>query len=608
MNIRRSLLVKMVLSFVSIMLSAVVIISAFTYYGNVEILKKHAFENNDMELSIISEKIDSYLEMLDLVSAFTYESELQELLSRVEEESAITSMRRLRGFQQFYYKRLVSLNFEGEISDIYFIYPDGEVLHQGEGIYDPSYDFTQQEWYEETVRNSERTNIVNTHRQEYNLSGRYHTQGVYNGNYYISAAKRINKLNGMEMMGVLFMDINIKKLEEMLDPLYIGNDSEVWFADENGLCVYSQDREELGMKLPFSIDQYRTDSGEDSGNFTIVVNDVEKLVSYKRSSKTGWYLVSAKPTQVVISDISLLRRNIFLVSAAAFILAVLLAVSFARRFFRPVRALAGAMKEVQEGKLDIRVDVYSEDEIGYLTNTFNHMVIRIKKLIEDNYLIRLREKDAQIEALQLQINPHFLYNTLESMSCIAYVHEVEEISIMSRALADMFRYSIRRSGSFVTVEEELNHIRNYMKIQKVRFGKKVTVDYQVEERILHCRIIPLILQPLVENSIKYGVEVKMVPVDIVIHVAYDEEQIAFIIEDNGSGIREEKRKELLRVMRAGAEMDVLEKHAHIGIVNVNSRLVYQYGEASGLHIESQEGCFTKISFHIPCSKESAPKD
>lgn len=181
------------------------------------------------------------------------------------------------------------------------------------------------------------------------------------------------------MMGVLFMDINIKKLEEMLDPLYIGNDSEVWFADENGLCVYSQDREELGMKLPFSIDQYRTDSGEDSGNFTIVVNDVEKLVSYKRSSKTGWYLVSAKPTQVVISDISLLRRNIFLVSAAAFILAVLLAVSFARRFFRPVRALAGAMKEVQEGKLDIRVDVYSEDEIGYLTNTFNHMVIRIKK-------------------------------------------------------------------------------------------------------------------------------------------------------------------------------------------------------------------------------------
>lgn len=179
---------------------------------------------------------------------------------------------------------------------------------------------------------------------------------------------------------------------------------------------------------------------------------------------------------------------------------------------------------------------------------------------------------------------------------------------MSRALADMFRYSIRRSGSLVTVEEELNHIRNYMKIQKVRFGKKVTVDYQVEERILHCRIIPLILQPLVENSIKYGVEVKMVPVDIVIHVAYDEEQIAFIIEDNGSGIREEKRKELLRVMRAGAEMDVLEKHAHIGIVNVNSRLVYQYGEASGLHIESQEGCFTKISFHIPCSKESAPKD
>lgn len=608
MNIKRSLLVKMVLTFVSIMLSAMVIISAFTYYGNVEILKKHAFENNDKELYVISEKIDSYLEMLDLVSAFTYETQLQELLSRVEEESAITRMRRLRSFQQFYYKRLVSLNFEGEISDIYFIYPDGEVLHQGDGIYDVTYDFTKEEWYKKAEKNQEQTIIVNTHRQEYNLSGKYNTQGAFNGNYYISVAKRINSLNGMEMMGVLFMDINIKKLDEMLNPLYIGKESESWFADSDGVCVYSKEREEIGRPLPFSFGENRKDSKEESGNFTFVADGVEKLVSYKRSSKTGWYLVSAKPTQVVISDIALLRRNILFVSAAAFVLAVFMAVSFSRRFFRPVKALAGAMKEVQEGKLDICVDVQSEDEIGYLTKTFNHMVRRIKKLIEDNYLIRLREKDAQIEALQLQINPHFLYNTLESMSCIAYVHEVAEISVMSRALADMFRYSIRRSGTLVTIEDELNHIRNYMKIQKVRFGKKVNIDYRIQPEILQEKIIPLILQPLVENSIKYGVEVKMVPVDIVISIMQEKNDIVFKIEDNGSGISVEKQRELLRSMRAGDHPGALEKNAHIGIVNVNSRLIYQYGEISGLKIESEEGHFTKIGFQIPYSKESAPKD
>ena len=526
----------------------------------------------------------------------------------MEEESAITRMRRLRSFQQFYYKRLVSLNFEGEISDIYFIYPDGEVLHQGDGIYDVTYDFTKEEWYKKAEKNQEQTIIVNTHRQEYNLSGKYHTQGAFNGNYYISVAKRINSLNGMEMMGVLFMDINIKKLDEMLNPLYIGKESESWFADSDGVCVYSKEREEIGRPLPFSFGENRKDSKAESGNFTFVADGVEKLVSYKRSSKTGWYLVSAKPTQVVISDIALLRRNILFVSAAAFVLAVFMAVSFSRRFFRPVKALAGAMKEVQEGKLDICVDVQSEDEIGYLTKTFNHMVRRIKKLIEDNYLIRLREKDAQIEALQLQINPHFLYNTLESMSCIAYVHEVAEISVMSRALADMFRYSIRRSGTLVTIEDELNHIRNYMKIQKVRFGKKVNIDYRIQPEILQEKIIPLILQPLVENSIKYGVEVKMVPVDIVISIMQEEDDIVFRIEDNGSGISAEKQRELFRSMRAGDHPGALEKNAHIGIVNVNSRLIYQYGEISGLQIESEEGHFTKIGFQIPYSKESAPKD
>ena len=585
MNIRRSLLVKMVLSFVSIMLSAVVIISAFTYYGNVEILKKHAFENNDMKLSIISEKIDSYLEMLDLVSAFTYESELQELLSRVEEESAITSMRRLRGFQQFYYKRLVSLNFEGEISDIYFIYPDGEVLHQGEGIYDPSYDFTQQEWYEETVRNSERTNIVNTHRQEYNLSGRYHTQGVYNGNYYISAAKRINKLNGMEMMGVLFMDINIKKLEEMLDPLYIGNDSEVWFADENGLCVYSQDREELGMKLPFSIDQYRTDSGEDSGNFTIVVNDVEKLVSYKRSSKTGWYLVSAKPTQVVISDISLLRRNIFLVSAAAFILAVLLAVSFARRFFRPVRALAGAMKEVQEGKLDIRVDVYSEDEIGYLTNTFNHMVIRIKKLIEDNYLIRLREKDAQIEALQLQINPHFLYNTLDAISALALMEENEKCFQMIQALGNFYKNSLNSGLDYISVEDEIGCIESYITILNTRYENQIAISYDIEDVVKHEKVLKLLLQPLVENAVHHGLNGEGGNIEI--KVFEQEDEIIFIVSDDGVGMSDEKIEDIL------AGRTVTGKSG-FGLYSLIQRIRLTYGIENPVIIQSEVGVGTEI--------------
>lgn len=597
MRIRKSLFLKLVLSSILVVVIAIVLLLSYTYATNVRILKKHAIDGNLKDLHLISDKIDTYLETLELVSAFTYEKDLQSLLTRTSRETDISSMRRLRNFQEFYYKRLVSLNFDGQIRDIYFIYPDGEVLHKGDSIFSDDYDFTVQDWFREAVDTAGRTVVVDTHGQEYNLPKRYPDMDDGSSGHCISVARRVNEHGKNTLMGVFMMDIDVTELTKILGPLLLSEQSHVYFADEAGEILYSSSLEEIGGRLPDDLTEAFAGVPEGSRNGQIFGED--SVTTWIRSQKTGWYLVNINPTQLIISDIAIMKRNIFVMAMAAFVLTAAVSATYARKIFQPVRTLTDAMRQVRRGKLDLKVAVTSGDEIGYLTASFNEMLAQIRNLIEDNYLSRLKEKDAQIESLQLQINPHFLYNTLESMNCIAMVREAPEISVISKALANMFRYSIRHSGTMVSVAEELNHIRNYMDIQKVRFGQKVAVTYKAEPEILSCPMIPLILQPLVENSIKYSVETQGVAVHIEIRICREADGIHFCVADDGPGIAPDRLAQLEDMLDSQETDKYTDQRKHIGIMNVHSRLRLHYGSRCRLTLDSEVGAFTKVSFVIP---------
>lgn len=602
-HIRKSLFLKMVLSSILVVVIAIVLLMTYTYAANVKILKSHAIDGNLKDLHLISEKIDAYLNMLELVSAFTYEKDLQTLLTRTENETSISSMRRLRNFQEFYYKRLVSLNYEGQIKDIYFIYPDGEVLHRGDGIYKTDYDFTRQDWYKQAVDTAGRTVVVDTHAQTYNLPKKYPDMDDGSSGYCISVARRVNSYGRNTLMGVLMMDIDVTELTKMLGPLLLSDQSQVYFSSAYGRILYSADPGEIGSVLPRELSG--SFASQPEGSLSGRISGEESVTTWMRSEKTGWYLVNINPTSLILADIAKMKQNLLIMAVAAFGFTAAVSLTYARRVFRPVKALTGAMKQVEQGRLDMEVTVASDDEIGYLSAAFNHMLERIRRLINDNYVSRLREKDAQIESLQLQINPHFLYNTLESMNCIAMVREVDEIRVISKALASMFRYSIRHSGSMVPVSDELNHIRNYMDIQKIRFGKKVEISYMIEPPLLNCRMIPLVLQPLVENSIKYSVEEAGMSIHIEITVKRMGDKLNFCVADDGTGIDRSRLERLRASLDTSEHKGQPDKHSHIGIRNVHSRLRLHYGEGFGLEIDSEKGKFTRVSFDIPYEDPTA---
>lgn len=601
---RKSLFWRMTGSTLGIVAAAFVLLLAYTYQMNVRILKSHAILNNQKNLRLISEKIDDYLKMLELVSAFTYENDLQMLLTRTDDETDITAMRRLRNFQNFYYKRLVSLEYDRQIQDIYFIYPDGEALHKGNGLLNPETDFTEYAWYQEAVNASGRPVIVDTHTQDYNWAFKYSDHGE--SGFYISVARSVNSNYDNSLLGVLMMDVELTELTELLGPLLPDEKSMVYFADESGTILYSSDLSDIGERLPAALAEEYVRSPEGAAEQRL--NGEDQVVTWLVSAKTDWYLINTNPTDIIVSEIDQMKTDMLLVGIAAFLVTAGIMAWYAGRVLGPVKRLSVAMRQVEEGHLDVKLERAPDDETGDMIKSFNHMTGRLGELIRDNYLIRIKEKDAQIASLQLQINPHFLYNTLESVNAIAMVHEVEEISVISKALADMFRYSIRNAGNLVTVREELLHVQNYMEIQRVRFGKKVLLCCEAEEETKELPIIPFVLQPLIENSIKYNVEAAGRPVKIRVVIKREEERLFLCVEDDGIGIGKEALAQL-KEMLAQSEQPA-EKGMHVGLRNVNDRLKLHFGPASGLRMESVANRFTSVSFEIPVKQpgRGSPED
>jgi len=236
------------------------------------------------------------------------------------------------------------------------------------------------------------------------------------------------------------------------------------------------------------------------------------------------------------------------------------------------------MKKVEKGNFNISVEENWGGEIGVLYSSFNYMIKRINELIHEVYLSKIKEKDAELKALQAQINPHFLYNTLDTVNWLAVKHNVPEISKIVNSLASILRYSINKGNDVTTVDKELKHVESYITIQKIRFKDKFEVSFNIDKRILHYKTIKLILQPLVENAIIHGIETYEGKGKILINGYLDGEKIVFEVINNGNPIDLDLVNKLL-------DSPSEDKDSY-GIQNVNERIKLYYGEEYGLYYQA----------------------
>ncbi|MEH7387975.1 sensor histidine kinase [Bacillus sp. JJ1521] len=452
-------------------------------------------------------------------------------------------------------------------------------LNDGTSTWGYNESLDETEWFQDFHENEQR--FVKSHLDPYQPNREMSIRPV---NSYLLP---LIDTNTFIPSGVIKVNFPTTLLETALDQISIGKNGHAYLVESNGENVLTGKLDTPNEIIKRSLDQI-TNNTSQKGLIQVPNNKEEYLVFYQKLPVGDWILISEVTKSDLFSKVNLLQRNLLITSIFLFLLTIVASFVLSSTITGPLGKLAKAMSFIERGDFvgakRFMPKIKSQNsEVGYLIKVTNHTIEQLKKLIETEYKANLRRKDAEYKALLLQINPHFLNNTLEIMGSLAVQGKNKEVMNVSIYLGRMLRYSLNTKNKVVDLGEELNYIKNYTDILKLRYGDMININMEIDPETKTLPIIKFILQPLVENAVKYSFSEKM-EATISIKTKKNEDHIKIIIEDKGIGMSDEVISGLLE---SNEEIDVLDSKGNsIGLRNVLGRLTLYYGEAFSYEIDS----------------------
>ncbi|MBT2720534.1 sensor histidine kinase [Bacillus sp. ISL-46] len=420
-----------------------------------------------------------------------------------------------------------------------------------------------------------------------------------NNRPFILLMSQITDTENRMNLGTMFIAVDLKFIKNIVENLETVNKSDIWLMDKNGQIIYHSKPQYIGkvnkdlLKYPQINGSFRTTSEKES-----------KLFSISRSGPDQWILVHSVLLKNLTGRTDLVRNATIAVFIVVVLLSLLFSLFLAWSVSRPIHRLSKLMKKVEKGNFDVDFPIESSDEVGILAKSFNSMVLEIKDLIKQNYQIKLQQKEAELYALQSQINPHFMYNTLETIGMAVEEDEDDTVVEMVSLLGRMLRYSISNKEKMVTIEQEIQHTRDYLTIQKIRFEDRIEFSIHEEIDIKEYITPKFILQPIVENAIKHGLDHQgEFKIEIFITGSGDslkaKQKALFKIRDNGPGIPEDILSELNQYLQSDP---MGKRDSKFGLINVHGRLIMMFGDQYGLQVKSEIHKGTEVTISIPLLK------
>lgn len=331
------------------------------------------------------------------------------------------------------------------------------------------------------------------------------------------------------------------------------------------------------------------------------------FININSSRNTNWKVIFFSSENRFTKSIERINLVILLITVLISVFMFAMSYYIASGVTNPVKKLMRLMKEVENNNLNVRSNIANNDEIGDLSQSFNNMISRINILVNEILEGQILRREAEIYALQQQINPHFLYNTLEAINSLANRERYREIRVVVQKMASIFQYCINRKRyEFVQIREEIQYLENYMIIQGIRFNDKIKIHYEIDPAVYDMWTIKFILQPIVENSIHHGFEVLENTGLITVRGTVEDDAVTFEIEDNGVGIGEEELKELESNIW-GKSPDKEKERGSIGLQNVNSRINLMFKGDYGIRIDSKRGSGTRVFIRFPAIDEKGDR-
>ncbi|GMQ59326.1 sensor histidine kinase [Vallitalea sediminicola] len=412
---------------------------------------------------------------------------------------------------------------------------------------------------------------------------------------YIYLVRSIYDINSFEKIGIMSFRIDNNYLQEIL--------SHTYREPAESTYLYTYD----GDKIVYAGRNYNNEIVEnkkiylnEKGTYEHTINGNNYYVIVENIDDVNLKIISVITTDMLISDTRKVFDLIIILCIVSMPIYIIIANMIYSEIISPFNLLVSKMKDIEKGELNTSIDIIRKNEIGYLYNSFNSMAKKLKYLVECVYEEEIARKNAEISALQSQINPHFLYNTLETINWKAQLLGEQDIAEMVQALSKLMDANMNRSGEkFSTIEQEILYMDSYLFLIQKRFGKKIEYNKIIDKKTLKEKLPKLIIQPLVENAIKHGIE----PVGrgkIILRITEKDEKLIIEVEDNGAGI------EIPRLQSINIELsenryiaEEQENSKSIGLKNVYRRLLLIYGKKAQISIESTYTEGTKVTLKVP---------
>ena len=558
-----------VTAIIAIALISLIIFQRFTNSLNATII-----EENSGIVGQLGESVDSYLRNVMKVSDSIYYN--------VIKNTDISNDDIKRGMN------LIYVNNDNMIDDIALISGKGELIESMPALrLKDNSNVLEKDFFKKSMAESEYINFSMPHIRD--LFDR--NESSYSWVISLSRAVEVTD-EGKATQALLLINLNYMYFEEIFSNVNLGNGGYVYLTNDYGDIIWHPKQNEIysgrfkeDNKYAATLKDGITVENLSGKNLTLNV----RTIGY-----TGWKLVGVTPSAALGVDGIKFRFFVLFVADLFLFLLAMINAFISDKISNPIKSLDGSVREIESGNLDVEIVPSGSYEVEHLGKSIKNMLGRIKVLMSDLVAEHNAKRKSEFDTLQSQINPHFLYNTLDIIVWMIENENSDKAVNIVTALAKFFRISLSKGKNIITVKDEVEHVRNYLMIQNMRFKNRFEYSIDVDEEVLSYSSLKLMLQPLVENAIYHGMEFMDGDGEIDVKVFKEDDSLYFTITDNGLGMSEDMVETLLSKDFAPSK-----KGSGIGAKNVNERIKLYFGSEYGLKVESEPDEGTKITIHLP---------
>ncbi len=575
---------------------AIFIMQLVSFRFTINTVRSSTLESNRAMLQQLVNQMDTYIQGMEQISmAVAADQEIQRLLNRNEDSPVLTEevKKNLNGTVQ---NRLFNYTQAREdISDILVIGYNGEVIASDiDAVINPWTSIREKDWFSGAEAAFDRTVVSSSYVQNL-IRDRY--------SWVVSLSRAILSLEDRRIIGVLLVDLKFNRIKELCHSLVIGRKGYNFILDKEGnyvfhptqQLVYSNIKKEPVRQILQTVDNPELFSFQDGDRYYLV----------ETSDLTGWHVVNVTHDSDIVTEWKSVQLIYAIIGLILFLIVGLATNRISSGITKPVRKLQEIMQSVETGEFRQVGSIRATDEIRELAREYDLMVTRIRELMEANTREQEQKRKSDLKALQAQINPHFLYNTLDSIIWMGEMGQSDKVVQMTSALSKLFRISISKGRELIPIRDEMEHVQSYLTIQEMRYRDKFTYEMDIDPDLYDMITLKITLQPLVENAIYHGIKEVDYQGYILITGWLEDNNMILEVKDNGRGMDQDQLNEMIQGLETPPEKRPRLSRQGMGVRNVHERIRLYFGSEYGLTCISSPSEGTRIRVKMPASSLEA---